>query len=97
MEKEDSDAAERAVITLTRNLNGNELFDVLLLYAIRNPEVHPWICLSNSWRILKVIGWEHTEPVARMLVRTLASREDWSDPVERPDRELTGQRLNVDL
>jgi len=67
---EDSDfpAAEAAVVVLVRGGAIGELFDPLALHGARRdfPGLgHPSIWLSNAWRTLPVVGWQHAEAVLR--------------------------------
>jgi hypothetical protein len=64
----DFPAAEAAVVTLLRNGAVDELFDQLAVHGARRdfPGLgHPSIWVSNAWRTLPVVGWQHAEAVLR--------------------------------
>ena len=71
----DPDAAEAAIITLGRTVGWRHLFDLIAPYAM--VDVHEWICLSNCFRILPVIGWQHAESTLRMMARNYSSTQPW--------------------
>jgi len=70
MEAWDQDKAERAVASLARNRGGNEVFELLWRYGVRDYRNigHKAIFVANSYRTLQTIGWQHAEPVLRSLV-----------------------------
>jgi hypothetical protein len=65
-------AAETAVVTLVRNGAVGELFDQFALHGARRdfPGLgHPSIWVSNAWRTLPVVGWQHAEVVLRSVTQ----------------------------
>lgn len=64
----DFPAAETAVVVLVRGGEVGGLFDQLALHGARRdfPGLgHPSIWVSNAWRTLQVVGWQHAEAVLR--------------------------------
>jgi hypothetical protein len=87
----DYDAAEAAIIPLVRSEARQRIFDLIAQYGFRVGGVHPWIFASNAWRCLGEIGWEHTEPVLRSLVRHIGGDLDWYQPL----REQAGKTFGA--
>jgi len=83
----DSDAAEGAIISLGRSEGTSRLFDLIAQYGYRAAGVHPWIFVSNTWRVLDVIGWERAEPVWRAMARLLTGKSEWAENWYLPSRE----------
>jgi hypothetical protein len=74
----DFPAAEAAVVALVRSGAAGELFDQFALYGARRdfPGLgHPSIWVSNAWRTLQVIGWQHAEPVLRSVCQLVFAGE----------------------
>lgn len=72
----DLDAAEAAMIVLSRTFGRQQLFDFMIPYGISRG-VHGWICASNVFRVLPVIGWQHAEPALRMMARNFSLDKHW--------------------
>ncbi len=73
----DLDAAEAAMIVLSRESGRHQLLDIIAPYIL-GEGVHGWICASNTFRILPVIGWRHAEPALRMMARSYSGEGHWS-------------------
>jgi hypothetical protein len=64
---------DAAAAGLARTGGAQELFDVFARYGARDFRDigHKAIYVSNSWRTLQTIGWQHAEPVLRSLAYAL--------------------------
>ena len=69
MDDWDEGAADAAVAALARSASAGEVFEMLWRYGARDWRSigHKAIFVSNSWRALQSIGWQHAEPVLRSL------------------------------
>jgi hypothetical protein len=96
MDKWDEAAADAAIAGLVRgNTGADELFELFCRYGSRDfREIgHKQIYVSNSFRCLEVIGWQHAEPVLRSLAYALLDHDDTKEnpsqadlPADRPFR-----------
>jgi hypothetical protein len=89
----DSDAAEQAIISLGRSQGTSRLFDIIAGHAYCDEGVHPWIFVSNTWRVLDEIGWQRAEPVWRVMARTLAGTSEWTGTWYAPNREKAKSQI----
>ena len=66
----DPEAGELAALSLARSTGFRQTMELVWQYACRDGDDlgHKAIRLSNSWRTLDVIGWEHAENPLRYLV-----------------------------
>jgi hypothetical protein len=97
MDHWDEAAADTAVAGLVRgNTSADELFEIFCHYGARDfREIgHKAIYVSNGFRCLEVIGWQHAEPVLRSLAYALLDHDDTKEnpskadlPADRPFRE----------
>jgi hypothetical protein len=97
MDHWDEAAADAAIAGLVRNnTSKDELFEILSRYGARDfREIgHKAIYVSNSFRCLEAIGWQHAEPILRSLAYALldpdGAKENPSKsdlPADRPFRE----------
>jgi hypothetical protein len=89
MGRADAERAERAVVALARTDGARPAFDQLWQYGCRDSSFigHRAISVTNSWRVLETIGWQHAEPVLRFVVRDLHLRGGGPDRFHRPNRE----------
>jgi hypothetical protein len=96
MDRWDEPAADAAIAGLVRSAGEDELFDLFAHYGARDFRDigHKAIYVSNSFRTLQVIGWQHAEPVLRSLAYALLAREGAKEnpstadlPADRPFRE----------
>lgn len=73
MDRFDSEQAESALIQLGRDIGPKQAMSRLWRYTARDDSYigHRAIAMSNSWRVLNTIGWEHAEPVFQFVVRQL--------------------------
>lgn len=82
IEGRDVDRAVRGVIAMIRGNGASRVGEALWEYAGRDWTFigHLAILVSNSWRLLQTIGWQHAEPVLRYVVSgltgTTGSRPD---------------------
>jgi hypothetical protein len=70
----DRDAAEVALAGMARTCGAAEAFEELWRLGARDfrPIGHKAIFVTNTWRTLEVIGWQHAEPAFRALGQALA-------------------------
>lgn len=73
MDAWDVEKTDAAVAGLSRSFGAQELFDTFAFYGARDFRDigHKAIYVSNSWRTLQNIGWQHSEPVLRSLAYAL--------------------------
>lgn len=94
MDHWDEAAADVAAAGLVRGAGAQEVFDVLCRFGARDFRDigHKIIFVSNSWRTLQTIGWQHAEPVVRSLAYAMLEHRDGKNPsendyeVDRPGR-----------
>ena len=99
MDKWDESAADAAVAGLARTASLDELFDLFARYGARDfREIgHKGIYVSNSFRCLEVIGWQHAEPVLRSLAFALLDRGGAKEnPAKADFSEDRPYRTNVE-
>jgi hypothetical protein len=77
MDNWDEEAADAAVAGLARSAGAADVFELMWHYGSRDWRSigHKAIYVSNSWRTLQAIGWQHAEPVLRSLTYALLARE----------------------
>jgi hypothetical protein len=90
MDDWDEDAADAAAAGVARACTMEEAFELFARYGPRDFRDigHKAIFVANSFRTLKVIGWQHAEPVLRSLAYALLKYED-TNPAKAnldPDR-----------
>jgi hypothetical protein len=70
MKAKDPEAGELAALALARSVGLRQTMELVWQYACRDGDDlgHKAIRLSNSWRTLDAIGWEHAETPLRYLV-----------------------------
>jgi hypothetical protein len=93
----DEEAADRAITALVRAAGPEAIRDLIFRHAARDFRDigHKAIYAANAWRTLKVIGWQHAEPVLRSL--TFASLEhDGTSPAQRDAPEDRPWRQNLE-
>ncbi|HEX6986595.1 MAG TPA: hypothetical protein VF170_14530, partial [Planctomycetaceae bacterium] len=97
MENWDEAAADAAVAGLARTAGMNELFDLFCRYGARDFRSigHKAIFVSNGFRTLQCIGWQHSEPVLRSLAYALLMHEG-SNPAQRDDEADRPYRENLE-
>jgi hypothetical protein len=82
IEGRDEDRAARAVVALARHHGAARVGEALWPFAGRDWTFigHLAILVSNSWRLLQTIGWQHAEPVLRYVASGLAGGK--KDPAD---------------
>jgi hypothetical protein len=94
MENWDEAAADVAITGLARTAGAHEIFQLLSRYGVRDfYEIgHKQIYVSNSFRTLEAIGWQHAEPVLRSLAYALLdhdhARQKPARAADLPDLDL---------
>jgi len=101
MDNWDESAADAAVAGLARSAKPQEVFEIFCRYGMRDFRDigHKAIYVANSWRTLRHIGWQHSEPVLRSLAYALLEHEGDNPakrdaPADRPwkhSRELVSK------
>lgn len=91
MQAWDESAADVAIASLARTASVNELFEIFAKLGARDFRSigHKAIYVSNSFRTLQCIGWQHAEPVLRSLAYALLNHEGEPNPASSdlaPDR-----------
>ena len=71
----DQDGAEIALAGMARTCGAAESFEELWRLGARDfrPIGHKAIFVTNTWRTLQIIGWQHAEPAFRSLGQALAN------------------------
>jgi hypothetical protein len=97
MDRWDESAADAAIAGLVRsNTSSDDLFEIFCRIGARDfREIgHKAIYVSNSFRCLEAIGWQHAEPVLRSLAYALLDRAGAKEnpaesdlPADRPFRD----------
>ncbi len=69
----DSERAERAMAVLARTQGAARVAEILWLYGARDWFFigHQAIWAANCWRVLETIGWQHAEPVLRVVLTNI--------------------------
>jgi len=82
MQNGDHEAATRAMLALTRAEGPRRAFDKLWFYAAQRNHIsggHTAIAVTNAFRTLETIGWQHAEPALHFLVGECSTRPGGSD------------------
>lgn len=90
MDNWDEAAADASVVAVARSAKPEEVFEIFCRYGMRDFRDigHKAIYVANSWRALRYLGWQHSEPVLRSLAYALLAHEG-DNPAKRdgePDR-----------
>lgn len=86
MQNDERDVASAALLTLARHEGPRRAFERLWPYAAeRNLRSggHTAIAVSNAFRTLETIGWEHAEPVLHFLARECHGRPTGTNQLYR--------------
>src|SRR4051794_27928316 len=77
MDEWDESAADAAAAGVARACSMNEAFDLFARYGPRDFRDigHKAIYVSNAFRTLQVIGWQHAEPILRSLAYALQATD----------------------
>lgn len=103
METWDDERAGWALVALARSRGAGGVIEPMLRYAARDWRYigHLAIWVSNTWRALQTIGWQHAEPALRNTAYGLVSQgksdlhdQPYPSNLERVER--TGPRLAAD-
>ncbi|MGI9515561.1 MAG: hypothetical protein ACR2NP_00825, partial [Pirellulaceae bacterium] len=75
MDSFDADRAESAMMGMLESLGAHEIIEQMWQYGARDYRAigHKAIYLSNGWRTLQTIGWQHAEPTMRHLARAMVA------------------------
>jgi hypothetical protein len=73
MRNYDGDRAERAIVALAREQGTARVGELLFRYGARDWFFigHLPIWAANCWRPLETIGWQHAEPILRVVIRDI--------------------------
>jgi hypothetical protein len=99
MDRWDEAGADVAAAQLGRTGKPEDVWELFWRYGARDFRDigHKAIYAANAWRTLKVIGWEHAEPIVRSLAYACLEKggaqgnpADLDDPADRPWRRNLG-------
>jgi hypothetical protein len=98
MDRWDEAGSDAAAAGLARTAGAQELFDLFARYGARDFRDigHKAIYVSNSWRTLQNIGWQHAEPVLRSLAYALLQHDGRNPAENEQEADLPG-RHNMEL
>lgn len=103
MDAWDEESADAAAAGLARSASRDECFELFARYGCRDFRDigHKAIYVSNSFRTLSAIGWQHAEPVLRSLAYALlkydgANPSTSDDPADRPGRKNAELARQID-
>lgn len=98
MENWDVEAADVACAGFARGAGAQEIFEVFSRLGARDFRDigHKAIFVSNSYRTLNAIGWQHAEPVLRSLAYALLAHGG-GNPAKRDDAADRPWRQNLEL
>lgn len=98
MENWDVEAADIACAGFARSAGAQEIFEVFSRLGARDFRDigHKAIFVSNSYRTLNAIGWQHAEPVLRSLAYALLAHGG-GNPAKRDDAADRPWRQNLEL
>jgi hypothetical protein len=98
MDNWDEEAADASAAALARSVPRDECFQLFAHYGCRDFRDigHKAIYVSNSFRTLSAIGWQHAEPVLRSLAYALLQHEGASPATRDDPADLPGRR-NAEL
>lgn len=84
MDDWNGEAADRAVISLTRSQGQHSIFERFFRFGARDFRDigHKAIFVANTHRVLGVIGWRHAEPILRSLTDAILEHEG-ENPAKR--------------
>ena len=96
MESYDAERAERAMAVLARTQGAATVAEILWHYGARDWFFigHQAIWAANCWRVLDTIGWQHAEPVLRVvLTNIMGDKKDLKWQPYATNRERVRQNL----
>jgi hypothetical protein len=98
LENWDEAAADAAIVGMVRTAGAHEIYEILARYGARDfREIgHKEIYVANSFRLLEVIGWQHSEPVLRSLVYAMLDRNGGQNPAKADLPEDRPYRRNIE-
>jgi hypothetical protein len=94
MDNWDEEAADVAVVGLSRTATPAELFELFARYGSRDFRDigHKAIFVACAFRTLDVIGWQHSEPVLRSLAYALQKHEGKNPAKEDLEQDRPGRK-----
>jgi hypothetical protein len=86
----DPEKAERSVAVLARTQGAARIAELFWQYGARDWFFigHQAIWVANCWRVLETIGWQHAEPVLRVVLTNIMG--------DRKDVQLQPYRTNLE-
>ena len=80
----DEEQADVSAAAFARNASSGEIFELLARYASRDFRSigHKIIYVSNAFRTLEVMGWQHAEPIVRSLTYAILNHEGDKNPAD---------------
>ena len=95
----DLEAADTAVVNYASVAEPDEVFGLLWQYGARDFRGigHKAITVQNAHRMLKLLGWEHRDPVLRSTVAALVNFYEDPNPASTELREEAAWRQNTAL
>ncbi len=77
MQAFDGERAERAIVAVTRGQGAARVAELLWHYGARDWTFigHFAIWAANCWRPLQTVGWQHAEPILRVVVASIVGQD----------------------
>jgi len=99
MENWDAAAADASIAALSRRASFDEIFELLFRFGARDLRDigHKTIAVSNCYRVLRLIGWQHRENLLRSTVYALLNHGDGPNPATRDLGADRAGRINAEL
>jgi hypothetical protein len=97
MQRTDEERAERAVAALARSAGARQAFETFWQYGCRDVSLigHRAIAVTNGWRTLETVGWQHAEPVLRFVVHNLLNSNGCPDRYYEPNVARVDKVLDI--
>jgi hypothetical protein len=93
MENWDVERSDVAAAAFTRSAGAQQIFDQLCYLGARDFRDigHKIIYVSNSWRSLQTIGWQHAEPIVRSLAYALLAHNGKNPATDNAKADQPGR------